>query len=64
MNWIVTPHWDVRTEVSNIAAGVERISESTVNLKWILDKVLLIKGTIFFGGLENQILLTRIQEGI
>lgn len=51
MKLIVPPHWDVRTEVSNIAAGVEdkRIyRQSEVDT----DKVLLIKGTIFFGGLE------------
>lgn len=51
MKLIVPPHWDVRTEVSNIAAGVEdkRIyRQSEVDS----DKVLLIKGTIFFGGLE------------
>jgi len=51
MKLIVPPHWDVRTEVSNIAAGVEdkRIyRESEVDS----DKVLLIKGTVLFGGLE------------
>lgn len=51
MKLIVPPHWDVRTEVSNIAAGVEdkRIyRESEVDA----DKVLVIKGTILFGGLE------------
>jgi len=51
MKLIVPPHWDVRTEVSNIAAGVEdkRIyRQSEVDS----DKVLLLKGTIFFGGLE------------
>jgi predicted membrane protein len=51
MKLIVPPHWDVRTEVSNIAAGVEdkRIyRQSEVDT----DKMLLIKGTIFFGGLE------------
>ena len=51
MKLVVPPHWDVRTEVSNIAAGVEdkRIyRQSEVDT----DKVLLIKGTIFFGGLE------------
>jgi predicted membrane protein len=51
MKLIVPPHWDVRTEVSNIAAGIEdkRIyRQSEVDT----DKVLLIKGTIFFGGLE------------
>ncbi len=48
---IVPPHWDVRTEVTNIAAGVEdkrMFRQSEVDP----DKVLLIKGTIFFGGLE------------
>lgn len=51
LKMVVPPHWDVRTEVSNIAAGVEdkRIyRESEVDS----DKVLLIKGTILFGGLE------------
>ncbi len=51
MKLFVPPHWDVRVEVSNIAAGVEdkrlsRIAEVDP------DKILLIKGTVFFGGLE------------
>jgi predicted membrane protein len=51
MKLIIPPHWDVRVEVSNIAAGVEdkrlsRISEVDP------EKVLLIRGTVFFGGLE------------
>lgn len=48
---VVPPHWDVRVEVTNIAAGVEdkRVyRQSEVDS----DKVLLIKGTVFFGGLE------------
>lgn len=48
---VVPPHWDVRVEVTNIAAGVEdkrvyRQSETDS------DKILLIRGTVFFGGLE------------
>jgi predicted membrane protein len=51
MKLIVHPHWDVRVEVSNIAAGVEdkRLSRIT---EVDPEKVLLIKGTVFFGGLE------------
>ncbi|WPR74089.1 LiaF transmembrane domain-containing protein [Algoriphagus sp. NG3] len=48
---VVPPHWDVRVEVTNIAAGVEdkRIyRQSEVDQ----DKVLVIRGTVFFGGLE------------
>jgi predicted membrane protein len=48
---VVPPHWDVRVEVTNIAAGVEdkriyRQSETDS------DKILVIRGTVFFGGLE------------
>ena len=48
---IVPPHWDVRVEVTNIAAGVEdkRVyRQAEVDS----DKVILIRGTVFFGGLE------------
>ncbi|MEB2781042.1 DUF5668 domain-containing protein [Algoriphagus sp. C2-6-M1] len=48
---VVPPHWDVRVEVTNIAAGVEdkRVyRQSEVDL----DKILVIRGTVFFGGLE------------
>lgn len=48
---IVPPHWDIRTEVSNIAAGLE-------DKRFFRDggvdpsKVVILKGTILFGGLE------------
>jgi predicted membrane protein len=48
---IVPPHWDIRTEVSNIAAGIE-------DKRYFRDggidsnKVVILKGTILFGGLE------------
>lgn len=48
---IVPPHWDVRVEVTNIAAGVEdkrMYRQSEVDP----DKVLVIRGTVFFGGLD------------
>lgn len=51
MKLIVPPHWDVRTEVTNIAAGVEDkryYRQSEVDT----DKVLVLRGTILFGGLE------------
>ncbi|NVJ86362.1 MAG: hypothetical protein HWE15_08660 [Algoriphagus sp.] len=51
MKIIVPPHWDVRVEVTNVAAGVEdkRIyRQSEVDA----DKVLVLRGTVFFGGLE------------
>ncbi len=51
MKLVVPPHWDVRMEVSNIAAGIEdkRIySEADVDP----EKVLILKGTVLFGGLE------------
>lgn len=48
---VVPPHWDIRTEVSNIAAGLE-------DKRFFRDggvdpnKVIILKGTILFGGLE------------
>lgn len=48
---IVPPHWDIRTEVSNIAAGIEDkryFREGGVDPS----KVVVLKGTILFGGLE------------
>ena len=48
---IVPPHWDVRTEVSNIAAGLEdkrMFREGGVDT----NKVLILKGTLMFSGLE------------
>jgi predicted membrane protein len=48
---IVPPHWDIRTEVTNIAAGLE-------DKRYFRDggvdptKVVVLKGTILFGGLE------------
>lgn len=48
---LVPPHWDVRTEVSNIAAGLEdkrMFREGGVDI----NKVLILKGTLLFSGLE------------
>lgn len=48
---IVPPHWDIRTEVTNIAAGLEDkrfFRENGVDPS----KVIVLKGTILFGGLE------------
>ena len=48
---LVPPHWDVRTEVSNIAAGLEdkrMFREGGVDTS----KVLILKGTLLFSGLE------------
>jgi len=48
---VLPPHWDVRIEVTNIAAGVEdkrMYGQAEIDS----DKVLVIKGTVFFGGLE------------
>lgn len=48
---IVPSHWDIRTEVSNIAAGLEDkrfFREGGVDPS----KVVVLKGTILFGGLE------------
>lgn len=48
---IIPPHWDVRTEVSNIAAGLEdkrMFREGGVDT----NKVLILKGTLMFSGLE------------
>ena len=48
---LVPPHWDVRTEVSNIAAGLEdkrMFREGGVDN----NKVLILKGTLLFSGLE------------
>lgn len=48
---IVPPHWDIRTEVTNIAAGIEDkryFREGGVDP----NKVVILKGTILFGGLE------------
>jgi hypothetical protein len=47
----VPPHWDVRTEVSTIAAGLEdkrMFREGGVDT----NKVLILKGTLLFSGLE------------
>ncbi|GMQ26936.1 DUF5668 domain-containing protein [Algoriphagus sp. oki45] len=47
----VPPHWDIRTEVTNIAAGLEDkrfFREGGVDTS----KVVVLKGTILFGGLE------------
>jgi len=48
---LVPPHWDVRTEVSNIAASLEdkrMFREGGVDT----NKVLILKGTLLFSGLE------------
>ena len=48
---IIPPHWDLRTEVTNIAAGLEDkryFRENGVDPS----KVIILKGTILFGGLE------------
>jgi hypothetical protein len=48
---IVPPHWQIQTEVTNIAAGIEDkrlYRQSEVDPS----KVLIIRGTILFGGLE------------
>ncbi len=48
---IVPPHWDVRTEISNLAAGLEdkrMFREGGVDT----NKVLILKGTLLFSGLE------------
>ncbi|MDE0560163.1 DUF5668 domain-containing protein [Algoriphagus sp. NF] len=48
---LVPPHWDVRVEITNIAAGVEdkrMYSQTEVDP----EKVLVLRGTCFFGGLE------------
>lgn len=48
---IIPPHWDVRTEVSNIAAGLEdkrMFREGGVDP----NKVLILRGTLAFSGLE------------
>jgi len=47
---LVPPHWDIRTEVTNIAAGLEDkrlFREGGVDP----NKVLVLKGTQIFGGL-------------
>lgn len=48
---IVPPHWDIQINVTNMFAGVEdkRMYPQT---KTDVTKILRIKGTIFFGGLE------------
>ncbi|MEP0712101.1 DUF5668 domain-containing protein [Algoriphagus sp.] len=48
---VVPPHWDIRVEVTNIAAGVEdkRVYRQAETDS---DKILVIRGTVFFGGLE------------
>jgi hypothetical protein len=48
---IIPPHWDVRTEVSSIASGLEdkrMFREGGVDT----NKVLILKGTLLFSGLE------------
>jgi hypothetical protein len=48
---LVPPHWDIRTEVTNIAAGLE---DKRMFREGAIDstKVLVLKGTIAFGSLE------------
>lgn len=48
---VVPPHWNVRVEVTNIAAGVE---DMRIHRPVEIDsnKVLVIRGTVLFGGLE------------
>src|SRR5690606_28531460 len=48
---IVPPHWDLRIDVTNIFAGVE---DKRIYPQVTPDpaKVLVIKGTVIFGGLE------------
>lgn len=48
---IVPPHWQIQTEVTNIAAGIE---DKRLYRQSEVDgtKVLIIRGTILFGGLE------------
>lgn len=48
---VLPPHWDVRIEVTNIAAGVED-KRMYRQVEVDSDKVLVIKGTVLFGGLE------------
>jgi hypothetical protein len=48
---LVPSHWDIRTEVTNIAAGLKdkrKFREGAIDST----KVLVLKGTIAFGGLE------------
>ena len=48
---LVPPHWDIRTELTNIAAGLEdkrKFREGGVDT----NKVLILKGTLLFSGLE------------
>ncbi len=48
---LVPPHWDVRTEMSNLAAGLEdkrMFREGGIDT----NKVLILKGTLLFSGLE------------
>lgn len=48
---IVPPHWQIQTEVTNIAAGIE--DKRLYRQSEVDDtKVLIIRGTILFGGLE------------
>lgn len=48
---MVPPHWDLKIDVANIFAGIE---DKRMYLQTPADpaKVLVIKGTIVFGGLE------------
>ncbi|MDR3716489.1 MAG: LiaF-related protein [Puia sp.] len=47
---IVPPHWEIRSEISAIFAGFEDKREQTAVTN--PDKILLLKGTSIFGGIE------------
>lgn len=48
---IIPPHWDLKTEFVNIFGGVED-NRPTHNVTVDTNKVLLLKGTSVFGGIE------------
>ena len=48
---IVPPHWDVQMDVTNVFAGIED-KRMYPQITPDLSKILMIRGTILFGGLE------------
>ena len=48
---IIPPHWDLKTEIVNIFGGVED-NRPTHNVTVDTNKVVLLKGTSVFGGIE------------
>ena len=50
---IVPSNWEVKTQMTTIAAGVED-KRGRGGLEVVPDKTLILKGTVLFGGVDIQ----------